>query len=319
MIEYDPSNRFQVIFSIHGTVMPSVLAYVATLSVWTISLMLIYDHFGTFGFEIGPQAHATVGVALGLMLVFRTNTSYDRFWEGRKQLGSLGIAARNLAIKANAVIPGSEAGIRADIAALLNTFVMDVKDHLREEEDPQKAPLTGELQQLVAQHRNPINGVLCTLSDKLHDCIARKWMHPPEMGSFNASLDELQGVLRALDRIRFTPMPFAYVNQLKVFMLIYFLTLPFVLIPSFGWGTVFAMIFTMYAMVGIEEIGIEIEDPFGDDPNDLPIVKICNGIKQDVDDCLLRAKQGAWEAGESASTVLVKPQPLKPGLAGDCP
>ncbi len=319
MIEYDPSNRFQVIFSVHGTVMPSVLAYVATLSVWTVLLLLIYDYFGTFGFEMGPQAHATVGVALGLMLVFRTNTSYDRFWEGRKQLGTLGIAARNLAIKANAVIPGTETRVREDIAALLNTFVVDVKDHLREEENQDPQRLSADLQQQVARHHNPINGVLCTLSDKLHDCIAKKWMHPPEMGTFNASIDELQGVLRALDRIRFTPMPFAYVNQLKVFMLIYFLTLPFVLIPSFGWGTVFAMIFTMYAMVGIEEIGIEIEDPFGDDPNDLPIVKICNGIKQDVEDCLLRAKQGAAEASDAAATVFLAPQSTHPKLSSDCP
>ena len=111
-------------------------------------------------------------------------------------------------------------------------------------------------------------------------------MHPPEFGSFNSSLDDLQGVLRALDRIRFTPLPFAYVNQLKVFMMIYLGTLPLVLIPKFDYMTLVGMFFAVYAFVGIEEIGLEIEDPFGDDPNDLPIEQICQGTKRDVAEIL---------------------------------
>ena len=89
-------------------------------------------------------------------------------------------------------------------------------------------------------------------------------------------------------RIRQTPLPFAYVNQLEVFMGIYFVTLPFVLIPMFGYMTLVIMAFFIYALVGIEEIGLEIEDPFGDDPNDLPIVPLTNGVIKDIQDVLER-------------------------------
>ena len=73
---------------------------------------------------------------------------------------------------------------------------------------------------------------------------------------------------------------------LKVFMMIYLGTLPLVLIPKFDYLTLIGMFFAVYAFVGIEEIGLEIEDPFGDDPNDLPIEQICQGTKRDVAEIL---------------------------------
>ena len=236
---------------------------------------------------MGSQLHSFLGFALVFLLVMRTNSSYDRYWEGRKQLGALGITARNLAVKSNSVIPDSEQDFRTEISSLIGAYVLCVKEHLRDGiTNKEIKGLSIANREEIENFSNPINGILSILGKRLRSCIDQKWMHPPEFGSFNSSLDELQGVLRALDRIRFTPLPFAYVNQLKVFMMIYLGTLPLVLIPQFDYLTLIGMFFAVYAFVGIEEIGIEIEDPFGDDPNDLPVEQICQGTKSDVAEIL---------------------------------
>jgi putative membrane protein len=228
-----------------------------------------------------------IGLALGLLLVFRTNTAYDRFWEGRKQLGGLGISSRNLAIKANTIIPVEEHALRSEVVALIGAYGVALKDHLRDGVDLEKLEdLSPSIKTDLKGYTNPLNGILSLLSVRFYSGVDKKWLPPPVFSVFSKSLDELQETLRALERIRTTPLPFAYVNQLKVFMLVYFLTLPVVLIPAFGYATIVAMIVIIYALVGIEEIGIEIEDPFGDDPNDLPVDKICQGIRKDAREIL---------------------------------
>ena len=286
MISYDASNRLKVILSYQGTILPSVLSYMVWMLLWTGSLLFVFKFF-ELQFELGGQLHTFLGVALVFLLVMRTNSSYDRYWEGRKQLGALGITARNLAVKSNSVIPDSEQGFRTEISSLIGAYVLCVKEHLRDgiTQKELKGLSTANREELE-NFSSPPNGILCILGKRLHSCIDQKWMAPPEFGSFNSSLDDLQAVLRALDRIRFTPLPFAYVNQLKVFMMIYLGTLPLVLIPKFDYLTLIGMFFAVYAFVGIEEIGLEIEDPFGDDPNDLPIEQICQGTKRDVAEIL---------------------------------
>ena len=296
MINYDPSNRLRVILSYRGTVIPSVLTYMIWIIIWTAFLIFINEYTAQFtedniGYiskiNLGSQMHTFLGAALVFLLVMRTNASYDRYWEGRKQLGALGISARNLAVKANSVIPMDEKGFRSEVSSLIGAFVLSVKEHLRDGITPKELKgLSSANREELENYTSPINGILNILSLRLHSCIERKWLHPPEYGSFNASLDNLQADLRSLDRIRYTPLPFAYVNQLKVFMLIYLSTLPMVLIPDFHFYTIIPMFFAVYALVGMEEIGIEIEDPFGDDPNDLPIEKICQATKRDVAETL---------------------------------
>ncbi len=88
--------------------------------------------------------------------------------------------------------------------------------------------------------------------------------------------------LGACERIRKTPLPFAYVVHLRRALILYCFTLPFALVESFGWGTILATLLVAYIFFGIEEIGVEIEDPFGQDDNDLPLDRICATIEQNL-------------------------------------
>ena len=84
------------------------------------------------------------------------------------------------------------------------------------------------------------------------------------------------------ERILKTPVPFVYAVHLRHITLLYLLTLPFVLVPLMSWGSALAVAAIAFGLLGIEEAGIEIEDPFGDDPNDLPLEDICAVIRRDA-------------------------------------
>ena len=84
------------------------------------------------------------------------------------------------------------------------------------------------------------------------------------------------------ERIHKTPLPFAYVVHLRRALIIYCFTLPFALITVFDWWTVLVTFFLAYTLLGIEEIGVEIEDPFGQDDNDLPLDRFCTTIEKDL-------------------------------------
>ena len=223
-MNYQSDQRLKIIFAYTGTVLPRVLPYVFVMMLWSLALILFFEFTG-LGFEMSSQAHSIVGVALGLLLVFRTNTSYDRYWEGRKQLGSLCIAARNLMNQANAVIPEEEKEYRQQIGMLIAAYMGAMRDDLREGITLKSmGKLTGQLHQRLNQHGNKLNGLLSMLNTELRLGVRKRWMHPSEFNPIVQSIADLQGATHALRRIRQTPLPFAYVNQLKVFMGIYFST-----------------------------------------------------------------------------------------------
>jgi putative membrane protein len=86
----------------------------------------------------------------------------------------------------------------------------------------------------------------------------------------------------ACERIHKTPIPYAYMVHLRRSLLLYCYTLPFAFLHDFGWGTIVVTLVMTYLLLGIEEIGVEIEDPFGTTPNDLPLEKISATIEGDV-------------------------------------
>src|SRR6188768_3739656 len=95
MIDYDPHRWRDHLFAVKGSVLQKVGPRVLLTAVWATLVAWIHREYVPL--ELPTTAHTLVGVALGLLLVFRTNASYDRFWEGRRQWGSIINASRNLA------------------------------------------------------------------------------------------------------------------------------------------------------------------------------------------------------------------------------
>jgi putative membrane protein len=109
------------------------------------------------------------------------------------------------------------------------------------------------------------------------------------------TLDGLVNALGGCERILKTPMPVAYSIHLKQLLMLYCLALPFQMVASVGWGTPVLVGLISFAVFGIEEIGIEIENPFGHDANDLPLDAICRTMQQNTEDLMsLVPGEGRW-------------------------
>ncbi|MFN6565986.1 bestrophin family protein [Dendronalium sp. ChiSLP03b] len=258
---------------------------------------------GFFGFLIAglhylkiPVSQPILGsvipsIVLGLLLVFRTNTAYERFWEGRKCWGSIVNNVRNLARQIWVSIDEKSPVDREDKIAtlrLLVAFAVATKLHLRGE------PVNSELEELMSASRytklksmnNPPLEVAFWIGDYLQKQYIRNCLNSYQLTSIQELLNNLVDNLGGCERILKTPMPLAYSIHLKQLLLLYCVLLPFQVVQSLGWWTGLVVALISFTLFGIEAIGLEIENPFGYDANDLPLDAICNTMKRNIDDLI---------------------------------
>jgi putative membrane protein len=275
MIEYDGRRWLPILFRLRGSVILRLLPrVVVTACLGVVAVMLLESR----NFKIPSVAHALVGVALGLLLVFRTNASYDRYWEGRKLIGFMVNRTRDLA-RQTAYL-GDEA--RTKLATLVPAFYWLSTQTLRRAPDlGEAARLLSESQQRALDgvtHRAPV--VAAWISEALRDEAAAGRLSEHRLVALDANLTALNDALGGAERIMRTPIPFAYAQHIKIFVVLFCFSSPFVMADVMGWATPGAVAFLALALFGIDEIGVEIEDPFGDDPNDLPLAAIGVGIEK---------------------------------------
>lgn len=287
MIEYQITHWVKSTFSYTGTVLPRIVYRVLSLPIFTAIILcmsegVIHDdwvHWTWELFWIPPIGHTLVGTALGLVLVFRNNASYDRWWEGRKQWGGIVNASRNLARQAR-----SYGGDLKTLAPLIAAFPSALKHQLRHElsHEPVTFFLGADNNEIIQRHKNPSLALNFAMSNWVHRMTKSGRLNESQAHRMEEQIGKLMDCQGACERILNTPVPFAHAIHVRQLLLIYLLSLPFVLIPIFGWVSIPAIFFIALGLLGIEEAGVEIEDPFGHDPNDLPLTKICNVIERDV-------------------------------------
>src|SRR5581483_1443159 len=182
--------------------------------------------------------HSLVGVALGLLLVFRTNASYDRFWEGRKLWGTIVNESRNLARSARAFLKDDPA-LRDEVLDWAAAFPYAAMHGLRDQRGlgpPASRLPAAEVESVLAASHVPsavagrITSLLATARDRgvISDIV---------MANIDQNVQTLIDALGGCERIHRTPIPFAYMVHLRRALILYCFTLPFALVREFGWGT----------------------------------------------------------------------------------
>ncbi len=290
---------FRDLFSVQGSVIPTVLPRTLLCAVFAFLIYLLHLRGWTVSSPI--LGSLVPSLVLGLLLVFRTNTSYERFWEGRKLWGNVVNQTRNLARQMWVAIQEKQpADHEAKITAirLLPAFAIALKLHLRGE-DP-NSELTGLISDEQFAKLQPMNNppleIAFWIADYLQTQQAQHKLHPYQLAACLKSLDGLVDTLGGCERILKTPIPLAYSIHLKQLLMLYCLALPFQMVDSVGWGTPFLVGLISFAVFGIEAIGIEIENPFGNDPNDLPLDAICQTMRQNIEDLIsLAPSTGIWQ------------------------
>jgi ion channel-forming bestrophin family protein len=290
MVEYDPKSWLHLIFRWRGSVYSRLLFKVGISAGLGIVAALLNE---TYSFKLPNSAHALVGVALGLLLVFRTNASYDRWWEGRKLLGAMVNRSRDLTRQFATLLPAHRADDARVLTRHVTLFYQLAALGLRLDRDLQPLVNKGLLldsEKLALESvgaRGPV--VLGWISARVARLAKEGDLSELRLMGIDVNITSLQDSLGACERIAKTPLPFAYAQHLKALVTLFVLTAPFVLVDPMKWNTPLAMAALAFALFGIDEIGIEIEDPFGHDDNDLPIEKIGEGIIAATGDVLAHA------------------------------
>jgi putative membrane protein len=280
---------FRVALQYKNSVVPAVLNRVLLCGVFGFFVSVLHQ----LGLSVSwPILGSLIpNIVLGLLLVFRTNTAYDRFWEGRKNWGNLVNTVRNLARQIWVAVKEIEPGDREKKIAtirLLVAFSVATKLHLRGE------PVNQELEHLLSSERyfklksmnNPPLKVAFWIGDYLQEQYELKCISNYQLTALHRLLDSMVDSLGSCERILKTPMPLAYSIHLKQLLLIYCLSLPFQMVNDFLWFTGPIVALISFTLFGIEEIGSEIENPFGYDANDLPLDSICATMLRNIEDLI---------------------------------
>ncbi|QIR38110.1 hypothetical protein HCG51_16285 [Tolypothrix sp. PCC 7910] len=285
----DKRKRVPMVLQLKGSVISAIANNVLLFGIFGTIISIL--HYYQLPVSQPILGSVIPSIVLGLLLVFRTNTAYERFWEGRKSWGSIVNTVRNLARQIWVSVDEISPEDRKDkITALylLVAFAVAMKLHLRSES------VNHELQELMpaSMHHelkimnNPPIEVAFWIGDYLQRQYNCNCLNSYQLTSMQELLNDLVDNLGICERILRTPMPMAYAIHLKQLLFLYCMLLPFQMVESLGWWTGLIAALVSFTLFGIEAIGLEIENPFGYDANDLPLDTICQTMKRNIDDLI---------------------------------
>jgi putative membrane protein len=232
---------------------------------------------------MGTGVYSLLGIALSIVLVFRTNTAYDRWWEGRKQWGALVNNCRNLAVALHAALPEEDKETRKFFAKQITNFCIAFKEHLRDGVKIEELILMkpDELAKYATKNHIP-NHINSVIYNRVEQAYRNGEIRDMDFLNIKPHVAALLDILGACERIKNTPIPFSYSVYIKQFIIFYGLFLPLGLVESYGYWTIPMSMVVFFAFIGLELMAEEIEEPFGNDSNDLPTTTISHNIKNNV-------------------------------------
>jgi len=284
MKAYNPKDWSKLIFHFHKSdsfrmLLPAMLA----LAVYSSVLTYLDVELQVIKLRSTTVLHSLLGFVLSLLLVFRTNTAYERWWEGRKLWGELVNNSRNIMLKMCAFLPESKKEEKNKFRILISNYSFALKEHLR----------GGFKEELLEEHPNlrinelkNYNHIPNRIAQELYAEVEKYkkegLLTEEKILVLNEELRSFTNIAGACERIKSTPIPYSYSTFIKRIIFLYVITLPLGLVDDFKWASIPMVLFVFYAFASLELIAEEIEDPFGYEDNDLPTDEIAERIKKNL-------------------------------------
>jgi putative membrane protein len=291
MISYNAKDWFTFIFKIHKTetmqrLLPLLLGVGVYAGCWAYIENIFFANNKTIDlFNNIGIVYSILGFTLSLFLVFRTNTAYDRWWEGRRLWGDLNNAVRNISIHLHSSLPIENEQRRHYYSALMHLFSLALKQHLQDKRVHNNHFEIFEDNNPILEDKNEILKInnqpqfiaklifLALKADVRHGLFS---IHELEL--FRSELNKFMEVAGGCERIKNTPIPFTYSVFIKKFIFIYVMLFPIVYSTQLFFIIIPVTMFILYVLASIELIAEEIENPFNGDESDLPLEAIVKNI-----------------------------------------
>ena len=286
MIKYNSKTWFRHILEFHKTdtlwafryEILIIALYATGLSYVEITYLHEYDSF----FESVNDVFSFIGFAFSLLLVFRINSAYDKWWEGRKHWGALVNNCRNFAIKVKAMVSDEKSTEKDILYDYMAAFPSSLRYHLRDQIEIEKLPISEDLKSRLVGKTHIPNAIASELYHEIQQLKKQGELSEEEMIMLDKELKSLTDVLGACERIKKTPIPYSYNIFLKKLIFIFVAMTPIAFVAQLNYWSIAVTVLVFYVFVGLEYISEEIEEPFGTDRNDLPTDDIADTIFENI-------------------------------------
>lgn len=294
MIKYNPKEWFTIIFKFHkGDTFRVLLPLMTGIAAYTGLIVFLEQEI----FHLSDESHvknitvmhAVLGGVISFLLVFRTNSAYDRWWEGRKLWGELTNNGRSLALKLNVLLPKEEMAHRTFFRKMIPAYAFALRNHLLSAKadwelfDRQVNAIDA---LAIDKNKHIPNQVLELIYQRIFQLRKEGIFTDTTLLFIQEELRSFSSICGACERIKNTPIPYSYGVFLKKFIFGYVMTLPFGYMFTLGYISIPIVVFIFYILASLELIAEEIEDPFGHDSNDLPTDKMAMNIHHNITDII---------------------------------
>ncbi|WP_373396692.1 bestrophin family protein [Algoriphagus halophilus] len=290
---YNPKDWFRLLFLIQKY---DTLARLAPLMLIILgySLFVAWLEISYLGIEEDSwlahltTMHSLLSFVLSILMVFRTNTAYDRWWEGRKLWGALVNCSRNFALKLAAILDTNDTDSRRFFRKCIPIYAYSLREHLQshitlymlDDEEPE------ELKPIIDLEKHVPNQIAKFMFSRVNELYKDGAITGDQLIVLNNEITAFTDICGACERIKNTPIPYSYSSFIKKFILFFVLTLPFALVFDLGYYAAPIVTFVFYVMASLEMVAEEIEEPFGTDTNDLPMGKLSENIQKHVEEII---------------------------------
>ncbi len=271
----------------------------ALLFVWDVIVTVTY-YWVPF---TAPSLPLTLfGTALALFLGFRSNSAYQRWWEGRVLWGQMINASRSLARQARNYLPDEAKDLKRTIVLRQIAYVNALRCQLR------RQPADGEVLRFLSRGEadfalgrvNIANGIVDGTGRRINGARAEGWIDTIQQASMESILVDISNAQGGMERLKNMPLPSQYRFFPTIFTHLLCILLPIGLVETLGFATPLGSSIAGLMFLVVLAIGDDLVDPFANSVHDVPLAAMCRTIEID----LLQA------IGDAA------PEPLKPDAEG---
>ena len=305
---YSTSNWAENILSLPSSrILKRTKSSILTVTLWACLLTYVSKVKGVLLTRGLPTwIFSILGSALSLLLVFRTNSAYSRFTEGRTSWSLVLVGCRNIARLAY-YLPKE---FHPKIASLLVIFCITLKQHLQGERDVSEVDpfftTTVPSRNIEIARKSSIyylnkvtNRPLQTLLEiekTVHEALLESYKKEKTLESdilpkyiekgFLDAYELLSTQIAVCEKLVKQPVPLSYSRHTSRFLTLYLFSLPFALIPDIGVLTIPITTAICWSFVSIQEIGHFIEEPFNKDLTLISLPQMCAVVCSDVSELL---------------------------------
>lgn len=277
MIVRERPGLYDILFAMRGSILPRIAGRLVVIAVLSVGAVWLARWRPAVFAPLSATPFTLIGIALSIFMSFRNSACYERWWEGRKLWGQLIIASRSFARQTASL----DAEVRHRLLYSLCGFAHGLNARLRGEAD---APRVAAWSAARAWETlpNPTDAVLTDIGLQCRRMADEGRISDIHYSVLEARLVEIGQVQGGCERIAATPLPFAYSLLLHRTAHLFCLALPFAFAGSLGWWTLLPVLLVSYTFFGLDALSDELQDPFGREPNDLPLDAMTRLIERDL-------------------------------------